>query len=277
MAAVDIRPMSTDDAELALDWAAAEGWNPGRHDAATFLAADPDGFLVGEVGGEPVAVIACVRYGGAFGFVGLYIVRRERRGEGLGMELWRAGHERLGDRTVGLDAVDAQVANYERSGYVAAGHTYRYRCERGGPPAGGPGEIAPVGHEDVAELDARAFPGARDAFLRAWLTQPEGRALGLRRDGELAGYGVLRRCREGRKVGPLFAVDVAAAELLLDALVAGLEEPFTLDVPWGNRAATELAERRGMEPVFRTSRMYRGDPPGHESDLVFGVTSLELG
>jgi hypothetical protein len=269
--------MGVEEAELALEWAAAEGWNPGRHDAGAFLAADPDGFLVGELGGEPAATIGCVRYGDGFGFVGLCIVRRELRGRRLGMELWRAGHERFGDRTVGLDAVDAQVANYQRSGYVAAGHTYRYRAERGGAPADGGGQIAPVDYEDAAGLDARAFPGPREAFLRAWLAQPEGRALGLHRDGDLAGYGVLRRCREGRTVGPLFAVDASAAERVLDGLVAGLEEPYTLDVPRDNFAATELAERRGMEPIFRVSRMYRADPPRHERDLVFGVTSLQLG
>jgi len=34
---------------LAVDWAAAEGWNPGRADAACFATVDPAGFLVGEI------------------------------------------------------------------------------------------------------------------------------------------------------------------------------------------------------------------------------------
>jgi hypothetical protein len=268
--------MEAADLELALDWAGEEGWNPGRHDAVPFRAADPDGFLIGAVDGKPAAVIACVRYGEAFGFVGLYIVRSDVRGTGLGIEIWRAGHEHLGDRTAGLDAVDAQVASYERSGYVAGPHTYRYRAERGGTGRSRPG-IDPVGYDALAELDARAFPAPREGFLRAWVGQPEARVLGLRRDGELAGYGVRRRCREGCKIGPLFATDAAAAERLLDSLVAGLDEPYTLDVPRSNPAATELVERRGMTPVFRTSRMYRGEPPRYEPELVFGVTTLELG
>jgi hypothetical protein len=274
---MEIRRMSPEDVETALEWAAAEGWNPGRHDATPFLAADPEGFLVGEREGEPAAMIACVRYGKAFGFVGLYLVRPDLRGKGLGIEIWRAGHERFGDRAVGLDAVDAQVANYERAGYVAAGHTYRFRAEGGGAGAVREERIAPVRYQDVTSFDARAFPAPREAFLRAWLAQPEARVLGLLRDGEVAGYGVRRRCREGCKIGPLFAPDAAGAEALLDALVAGLDEPYTLDVPRANAAATELAERRGMTPVFRTCRMYRGEPPRYEPELVFGVTTLELG
>jgi GNAT acetyltransferase-like protein/acetyltransferase (GNAT) family protein len=274
---MEIRRMNPADVELALEWAAAEGWNPGRHDATPFLAADPGGFLIGELDGEPAAMIACVRYGTAFGFVGLYLVRPDLRGNGLGIEIWRAGHERFGDRAVGLDAVDAQVANYERAGYVAAGHTYRYRSESGGADAGRAERIEPVRYEDVASFDARAFLGPREAFLRGWLAQPEARVLGLLRDGELAAYGVRRRCREGCKIGPLFATDATGAEALLDALVAGLDEPYTLDVPRGNAAATALVERRGMTPVFRTSRMYRGDAPDYARELVFGVTTLELG
>src|SRR5262249_13197498 len=145
---MEIRRMDLADVELALEWAAAEGWNPGRHDAAPFLAADPEGFLIGELDGEPAAMIACVRYGAAFGFVGLYLVRPDLRGKGLGIEIWRAGHERFGERTVGLDAVDAQVANYERSGYVAGRHTYRYRSESGGAGAGRAERIEPVRYED---------------------------------------------------------------------------------------------------------------------------------
>ena len=46
-----IRPMARDELSIALDWAAAEGWNPGLHDAPCFLAADPQGFLLGLLDG----------------------------------------------------------------------------------------------------------------------------------------------------------------------------------------------------------------------------------
>jgi len=274
-----IRPATAADTEVALDWAAGEGWNPGRHDAVPFRAADPEGLLMAELGGEPAAFIACVRYGDAYGAVGLYLVAPGLRGRGYGMQMWRAGHEHLGARASGLDAVDAQVANYARSGYVADAHTYRYESAPGPPPAAGTDreDLAPLDVATAAAIDACAFPGPREAFLRAWLAQPEARSLALRRDGAPVGYGVLRRCRVGWKVGPLFAPDVAGAEALLDALVTGLDEPYWLDVPRGNVAGTEMAQRRGMAPTFRTCRMYHGGTPGFDASLVFGVTTLELG
>ena len=52
-----IRSMRRDEIDMAIAWAAAEGWNPGLHDAAAFHAADAEGFLIGELDGEPVATI----------------------------------------------------------------------------------------------------------------------------------------------------------------------------------------------------------------------------
>jgi hypothetical protein len=106
--------MAGSELEVVLDWAAGEGWNPGRHDAAAFAAVDPDGLMVGLVNGEPVAAIACPRYDGRFGFVGLYLVRSDHRGSGLGMSIWRAGHANLKGIVAGLDSVDAQVGHHER-------------------------------------------------------------------------------------------------------------------------------------------------------------------
>jgi hypothetical protein len=51
-----IRRMDAADmASIAIPWMTEAGWNPGLHDAETFLTADPDGFVVGLLDGEPIA------------------------------------------------------------------------------------------------------------------------------------------------------------------------------------------------------------------------------
>ena len=73
---------------LVLDWAASEGWNPGLDDAAAFFAADPDGFFVAEdPSGEILAAISVVNHSDDFAFLGLYILRPEYRGQGIGLGL----------------------------------------------------------------------------------------------------------------------------------------------------------------------------------------------
>src|SRR5262249_4833758 len=109
---------------------------------------------------------------------------------------------------------------------------------------------------------------------------PESAALGFLRGGRLAGFGVAHRSVEGFKIGPLFADDLAAAEILLDGLTAATGGcPFFLDAPDAaeNPAAAELVRRFGMKEVFRTARMYTHGRPRIDSRRVFGVTSLELG
>ena len=81
---LSIRTMRPDEISIAVKWAAAEGWNPGLADDACFAAADPEGFLIGELNGAPAATVSCVNYSASFAFLGFYIVREDLRGRGYG-------------------------------------------------------------------------------------------------------------------------------------------------------------------------------------------------
>src|SRR5207245_11037980 len=126
--------------------------------------------------------------------------------------------------------------------------------------------------------DATVFPGPGSVFLRAWIGARGHIGCALMRDDRLAGWGVIRPCRKGFKIGPLVADDRATAEAVLSALLAGVGggEIF-LDVPSVNRDAIALAQDFGLAPVFETARMYTGAIPPLRLERVFGVTSFELG
>ncbi|WP_207481982.1 GNAT family N-acetyltransferase [Arenibaculum pallidiluteum] len=279
-AGYQIRTMSRAELELAVDWAAAEGWNPGLHDAGPFHAADPEGFLVGVLDGSPVATISVVRYEPAFSFLGFYIVAPEARGRGLGLRLWQAGLERLAGRTIGLDGVVAQQENYRRSGFALAWRNIRF----GGPaPAGG---SLPAGLVDARTLpmdrllayDHALFQAGRPAFLAGWIALPGSVALARLRDGAVAGYGVVRPAREGMRIGPLFADDAGTARLLFEGLTAAAAgQPVFIDVPESNAEAMRLASEAGLTAWFETARMYAGPAPDLPAARIYGVTSFELG
>ncbi|TPE51373.1 GNAT family N-acetyltransferase [Amaricoccus solimangrovi] len=281
MSAPRIAVMTPADLDRALDWAAAEGWNPGIDDAQAFRAADPEGFLMAFMGEEPVAAISVVRQGADFGFLGLYLCVPAWRGRGLGWKIWQAGLARLAGRVVGLDAVPAQEANYARSGFAVADRARRWGGVVAGEAAGG--GAAPARPEDLAELLAwdRAASGIdRAAYLGAWLAPAPTRiTLVLRApDGRLRGFGTIRACRAGAKVGPLMAEDADAAERLLRALAATPPGPeLVVDMPASNPEAERLARRLGLRPDFDTARMYLGPAPREETARVFGRATLELG
>lgn len=278
---LEIRQMQLSDLELALDWAAAEGWNPGLHDAACFHAADPGGFLLGLAGGVPVASIFAVKYGTDFGFIGGYIVKPAMRGQGFGCRLWQAAMASLAGRNVGLDGVVAQQANYARSGFKLAYRNIRFEGAGSGVPLA-IDHIVPLSARDVTQVcdyDRAFFPDRRDAFLDCWISQPQHVAIGAMNGSALAGYAVLRPCRSGYKIGPLFADSPAVAEALFASLQGRVARgvPLFLDVPEPNAAAARLAADAQMRPCFETARMYTGTPPALDLARQFGITTFELG
>jgi GNAT superfamily N-acetyltransferase len=275
-----IRLMRPDEISTAVDWAAAEGWNPGLADAACFAGADPRGFLIGEFDRVPAATISCVNYGASFSFLGFYLVRPDLRGRGYGLRMWRQAIGRAGGRVIGLDGVVAQQQNYRKSGFELAYANIRFGGDVTAPDKS-PADIVELSDIPLAVVeacDATVFPAPRPAFLRAWINTPGHVGCARVRDGRLAGFGVIRPCRQGYKIGPLVADDRATAEAILSTLVAKVDGgQIFLDVPGINRDAIALAEDLGLAPVFETARMYTGAIPQLQLDRLFGVATFELG
>jgi GNAT superfamily N-acetyltransferase len=275
-----IRPMRADEIALAADWAAAEGWNPGVDDAPCFATVDAGGFLIGELDRQPAATISCINYDDSFAFLGFYIVRPDLRGRGFGRRIWQAAIAHAGARTIGLDGVVAQQDNYRKSGFRLAYRNVRYggRVAAVGTEARPLTPLADVPLAIVVADDATVFPAPRLAFLRTWIGTRSHVGRALMRDGALAAWGVIRPCRAGFKIGPLVGDDRAAAEAVLDALIAavGGADVF-LDIPEPNGEAQALARSRGLLPVFETARMYTGEVRDVAIQRIFGVTTFELG
>jgi ribosomal protein S18 acetylase RimI-like enzyme len=273
--------MTRQEVDIAIDWAAVEGWNPGLYDANCFYVADPNGFLIGLRGDEPIATISVVKYGDSFGFLGFYIVKPEYRGKGYGIQIWNAGLAYLRGRTIGLDGVVDQQSNYRNSGFRLAYRNIRYRGTGGGyfSNAAGIVQLSTLPFDGIYGYDKRFFPDDRMQFLKCWIDQPQSTALGILQNRTLAGYGVLRTCRSGCKIGPLFADNPELAERLFLALKAHAPEgaPIFLDTPAVNSAAVALAKRHNMTVVFETARMYMGKNPDVPLNRVFGVTTFEVG
>ncbi|MBD3421454.1 MAG: GNAT family N-acetyltransferase [Chitinivibrionales bacterium] len=276
-----IRTMKRKEIDIAIEWAAKEGWNPGIHDADCYFAADPNGFLISFLGDEPIATISVIKYSDSFGFLGFYIVKPEYRGKGYGIQIWNAGLKYLEGLKIGLDGVVAQQENYKKSGFRLDYRNIRYEGIGGGNPPKNSEivELSILPFETIDTYDQPFFPANRSQFTKSWISQPDCHALGIMQNDKLAGYGVIRKCRNGYKIGPLFADNPELAESLFLALKSriGLSEPIFLDTPEVNQAAVALAEKYGMKISFETARMYTGHCPFMPLDRLFGVASFEIG
>ncbi|WP_404785361.1 GNAT family N-acetyltransferase [Altericista sp. CCNU0014] len=282
---LQVRLMQPLEVQLALDWAGREGWNPGLNDAIAFYAADPNGFLVAEIDGEPIGCISAVRYGDRFGFIGLYIVSPQWRGRGYGMQLWESAWSRLLHRldperaSIGLDGVVERESTYRKAGFQSAYRHVRHVCDPV-PSERVPDEAIPLTNlplDLIASYETNLFPASRPQFLKPWIQAAEA-AYGIVECDRLWGYGVIRRCVRGFKIGPLFADTFEIAEMLFRSLIHHAEgQAVFIDIPDINSSASLLIERYNLQPVFTCVRMYWGSQPNLDVDRIFGVTTLELG
>ncbi|MGE3802141.1 MAG: GNAT family N-acetyltransferase [Candidatus Kapaibacterium sp.] len=282
MSTFTIQPMTREEMDFAVDLAAEEGWNPGLFDAEPFYATDPDGFLMGYLDGKPIGCVSAVSYEGTFGFMGFYIVLPEYRDQGYGIQLFYKALEHLEDHVIGGDGVFERLEDYQKVGFNLAYRNIRFEYWPGEIEREGEGAIKPLSEipfDLLVAYDAECFPVERRKFLEYWFRMPKSYGVGWYEEGELKGYGVIRACRKGYKIGPLFADNAKIAESLFRELCSFADkgEPVYLDVPETNLPGMNIAERYGMTMVFGTGRIYIGEFPDIPLEKIFGVTSFELG
>ncbi len=267
--------------DIFIPWANAEGWNPGLKDANYFYAQNPHGFFKGVLNGEVIGCCAATIYDENFAFFGCYIVKSEFRHQGYGIQLTHHRLNYVGDRNIGLDGVIDMCPKYERIGFRSAHLNIRYQSQ---------GDFTPVMDDHIAEIseelrplveayDRLYFPAPRKLFLAKWLIPANHHVpLAYVVNGEVKGYGVLRRCFKGYKIGPLFAETFEIADKIFQGLAFYAKEGCILiDVPEPNAFALRLVERYHMQPCFKTLRMYTKGAPDINLNHVYGMTTLELG
>lgn len=267
--------------DIAIQWAKEEGWNPGLQDAEAFYAQDPQGFFVGCLDGQPISCCSAVIYDESFAFFGLYIVKSEFRQQGYGMQITQKGLQHMANRNIGLDGVLDKCSKYENIGFHFAHLNIRHQGQIRMKEDWDPHvvliseSLIPL----VKKFDKLYFPAARSNFLNIWLKQSsDAMSLVYIHENMINGYGVIRRCFNGYKIGPLFAQSFEVAEKIFQALLSQTKgEVFFLDIPAPNLAALKLVKLYNMQPCFKTIRMYTKKAPDINLEHIYGITTFELG
>lgn len=278
------RQASRAELDLAIRWAAEEGWNPGLHDGDIFWETDPSGFVCIERDGEVIGTGSIVSYGQDFGFMGFFIVRPDLRGQGIGRDFWIWRRDTLrsrlsADAAIGMDGVFTMQPFYARGGFAFTHRNLRMEgVGRANATDFGLISLKELPFKMVQAYDQRHFGFDRSTFLKSWIQPEGGVGLGKFEGGELRGMGVIRPCQSGFKIGPLFADDPQVADELFQALSShAVDRPIFLDIPENNTEAVALANRHQLKEVFGCARMYHGPAPELPWNSIFGITTFELG
>lgn len=121
MAQFIIRNLQYEDIPALICLPETEGREMGREaEVKSWLEIDPRGIFIAE-NAEDGQIVGCccgIALSDSHGYVGMYVVRRNHRGIGLGRILWNAAISRLGDRNIGLSSGEKMLPFYrEKAGF----------------------------------------------------------------------------------------------------------------------------------------------------------------
>src|SRR5258708_22582027 len=216
-ASIRLREMATQDLSAAHALSREAQW-PHRLEAWSFMlrlglgvVAELDGSTVGTAMGWP--------YGANAANLGMGIVSPNSRGAGVGQMLMNAMFDRLGERTIILNATDGGLPLYKKLGFKAVGGIHRHQGTVLSVPIVSlrrDERVRPMGmgdKTDIIELDREAGGMERADLLSSLLKTAQG--VVLAHDGKAVGFAFFRRFGLGYAIGPAVAPDAQGAKALI--------------------------------------------------------------
>lgn len=287
-----LEPATLKDARSILHLIEEAGWAYTRDEISRLIEVQPGGLLLLRGGGIRHGVLGCVYASawGPLGFIGLMLVRADRRNKGLGTRMMLEAMEHLeaeGVGAIGLDAVGDAIGFYRRLGFRSAWESLRSGIDtsRVELPEVELDVRSPTETEmgRALEMDARVSGMDRSAILRKLWHDPDSTVLVVPGPGDLLAFGVLRRSKGCLRLGPVVATDGVDGSAAVRALVSAAvtrtyPRMLTMNVPAYNREAVELLTAMGAVQYSPCMRMYSGDPgPAGAPEGVWALGAAEKG
>ncbi len=275
--------MQKNEAEILNEWAIKEGWNPGLSDQQVAKHYDPEAFIALRHHDEFIGGGSIISYDGLYGFMGLFIMRSDYRGQGLGAQLWQYRRDKLLSRlqanaVIGMDGVFNMAPFYARGGFVLSHRDLRYEGIAHGNKAVDVIPLANINQAMLYAYDNKYFPVPRTEFIKSWINQCGVLGYAIINNNEMVGYGVARPCYQGYKIGPLFADSAEIADKILSSILSEIpSELVQIDIPEPNVNAIKLAQKYGLVETFGCARMYFGNNYSEPLRNIYSVTSYEFG
>ena len=286
--ALAVERLAAADVDAGLRLSDAARWNQTADDWSFFIRHGAAFALRDESEGV-VATAAALPYGASVGWVSMVLVDARHRQRGLATRLLGACVDALrgAGRVPVLDATPDGEAVYRQAGFDSGFAFERWEGSgshstgRSTPGTRGCGSDAVVAVADGRQRDALlAYDRSiwnldRSALLRDFLARPATSAW-LARDA--SGFAILRGGRRAQQLGPIVAVDAAAAIALLDRALAATSDAVFVDVPKAAPLFAAALAERGFVRQRPFVRMALGATDAlAASERVFAVAGPEFG
>ena len=115
---LEIKPFTPTDLDFVAGMAREQDFAPGVGDIEIYANTDRQGIWLAWQDNVPVGCIAAVTYNPSYAFIGLFVVKSEHRGQGIGRRLWQHALKTLSSvECIGLEAAVQIMSFYEKAGF----------------------------------------------------------------------------------------------------------------------------------------------------------------
>jgi GNAT superfamily N-acetyltransferase len=277
---VRLRLMTTKDILEAMRLKDIAGWNQTVRDWKQFLSANPEGCFAAEYEGRLIGTSTTIVYAERLAWIGMVLVDRQHRGQGIGTALLEHAIRYLDSRNIPcikLDATPQGKPLYEKLGFTGEYAVERWMLKR--QPSEKSARTSFVQIQDVLHLDKEIFGTDRGELLRSAAEDAPEFALIANQGSGINGYAFGRRGSLADHLGPWMACNEEAAARLLDQFLSrSNRELVFVDCLRQNPWAISLVKNRGFEFSRLLTRMFRGaNTYAGRPDLLCAILGPEFG
>lgn len=278
---VEITTLTPDDIEAGMRLSTQAGWNQVATDWERFIDLSPNGCFAGRVDGQVVATTCLVTYEDVT-WIGMVLVDEAHRCNGYGTALFEHALNSVREDSrmeIGLDATEDGASIYRQSGFQVVSPIERWSGTLKSGDSGDAATVLPPSEADaIYTLDQQAVGIDRSHLLERLLSEVGTSALGIREDGQLTGYGILRPGRKCPQLGPIIVSDPTDLILLLNGTSTVLSDPTIIVDIFPNAETTEILESYGLSKQRELVRMsHQSDRPLLNGPTIHGAVDFAWG
>lgn len=287
-----VRKMKEEDIPQVVDIWKETGLAEGAHCVESWFGFDPEGFFVAaNEEGLVYGVCSAVNLNRDLSFMGLYAVRSQYQKRGIGLKIWKAAMEHVGDRNAGLNSVPEHLHTYrDLAGFsiVTTWQSIVYESHNIHPDRLLKNlESVQVTIIDdtvldyVIDYDSKIHGFDRSKIVRLSTNETGSVAVAAKTQQGVCGYGSITKNIQGTSlVGPLYADSREVAELLLWHLIqkfpSTMKDGLTMMAIDCNPYAVEVANTLGLKKMMEVPRCYRKKEVAADFHKIFGQHALNF-
>ena len=274
-----LRSMEPSDVAAIHAMSQAEQWPHRKQDITAMLSLGQG--LVAEIGGEIMGSAMWWIYGEKVATLGMLMVERRFRGNGIGRLIMEAVLDQIGDRSILSIASDSGISLLRKLGFRGISEIRQHQGTAFTAPLVplGPGErIRPMGANDLAAATRRAEAATglgRPSMMKALLGK--GHGIVLVHEDEMTGFAIFRRFGRGYVIGPVIAPDIVRAKALISQWLGSRSGEFIRLDMFGQCGLHDWLEQLGLIQINSFVVMVRGEEPvPSQPGQAFAIVSQAL-